>query len=256
MESVYLNGGYIGITSEYLTKYSPISSFSYIASSEAVQTNNLTIPSSSQSGDIAVIVDNINSSTNISAPSGWTLISSNSAGDTNLTAATYYKVLVGGDPGSTVASPNTSTTDHFMACAIFRPSTNSEIASAILNDVDGQATTGDPSADTVTMSGSSPPLIGFIAFFQRGGNANNMNITSEPAADGYVEVLKSTLIKIRLYYKIYNVGNTPVDMSGDIADSGAQGIISWYFTFTSQTGIKQYNDGIWNLQSVLEAIEA
>ena len=123
--------------------------------------------------------------------------------------------------------------------------------------MDGQSTTGDPSSDTITMSSGTPPIVGIIAFAQRGQNNAALNVTSTPAADGFTECLdEASRSVIRHYYKIYSVGNIPADMSGDIGDSGAQGIQSWYFTFTSQSGIKQYNDGIWNLQSVLEAIEA
>jgi hypothetical protein len=254
MGNIFNNGGYVGVQASYAIRDVPASSFSFVDSSGVTNNRTLTIPATAQSGDIAVIADNINTAGTTTAPSGWTLISSDSVGS-NITLTSYYKVLNSADPGSTVTSPDTSTTDHFMLCVVFRPNTLSFISGVTVNGLSGQATTGDPTTKTSSMSGSATPTIGFIVFAQRGSNNAAMNITTTPSGDGFASTLdESSRNVLRTYYKIYDFGSTPENMTGDLGDSGAQAIQAWHLTFTSRDQIN-YNPGIWSLEAVTKFLK-
>ena len=255
MESVFLNGGYIGATSEYLTTDVQISTIEFVASSFGRNQRTVVVPATAQVGDIAVVIDNTNTGSS-GGVTGWTKITDASV-SSNIGIGAYYKIVTAGDIGATFTATDGDTTDHFLLCSVWRPQSPAKIASVIINDTGAQATTGNPSLDTLLMSAGTPPLIGFIAFCQRGSNNASISIATEPVADGYVECLdESSRVVIRQYHKVYDAGTTPADMSGDLNDAGVQGILSWYFTFTSESGIDQYNDGIWNLQSVLDSVRS
>lgn len=254
MGNIFNNGGYVGRQASYAVRDAPVSSFSFVSSSGSTNANSLTIPATAQAGDIAVIADNINTAGTTTAPSGWTLIRSDSV-SSNITLTSYYKVLASNEPGSTVTSPDTSTTDHFMLCTVFRPNSGSVISGVTLNSDSGEATTGDPTIKTSSMSGAVTPTIGFIVFAQRGSNNAGMSIATTPAGDGSATTLdESSRVVLRTYYKIYNSGSTPANMTGDLNDSGAQAVQAWHLTFTSRNQLN-YNSGIWSLGAVTKSLK-
>jgi hypothetical protein len=141
-----------------------------------------------------------------------------------------------------------------MLCTVFRPNSDSVISGVTINSASGEATTGNPTIKTSSMSGSVTPTIGFIVFAQRGSNNAAMSIATTPAGDGFATTLdESSRVVLRTYYKIYNSGSTPENMTGDLNDSGAQAIQAWHLTFTSRDQLN-YNSGMWSLVSVKEAL--
>lgn len=256
LQSVYLNGGYIGVTKTYkVTTEIPLTDFTFVASATGVNSPNVVIPASAQAGDIAIIVDNEDTAGTLAAPSGWTLIRSDSV-SSNITGTTYYRILQSGDAGTTVTSTDGTTTNHFMLCAVFRPNAGT-VTGITINDLDGEATTGNPSQQTLSMSAETGrPIIGFFAMGQRGSNNIALNVTDVP--DGFSLVFcqdESSRDVIELYYIIYADGDTPANVTGDIGDNGAQFMQSFYFTFTSTPDTStSYTSGIWNLQSVTESL--
>jgi hypothetical protein len=254
MSKIFNSGGYIGSESVYGTKYDPIFTFNFVASTGVANDRTINVPTGAQSGDIMIISDNINANASPTVPDGWTLIRSDIAG-TNIGLNTYYKVLTSEDLGTNVTSPDTSTTDHFMRSVVFRPAGFSKIAGVIVNNASGEATTGDPTSKTSLMALSGTPTIGFIVFAQRGSNNAAFNVTTTPAADGNNTTTdEGGRNVLRIYYKIYSAGATTINMTGDISDNGAQAIQAWNLTFDSDTGIGSYNSGIWSLGSVVEAV--
>lgn len=259
MQSVFLNGGYVGVTREYLTKYVPITSFSYVDYAPFAAgfppSTSVTIPLTAQPGDLAILTESWQSEPDVVAqPTGWNLINSVNLLN-NITVTSSYKILESSDIGSNEAI-GAGTSNLTALCTIFRPNVNSGISSVTLNDVDGEATDVVPATDTLAMSASSGPIIGIMMFAQRNSNANSFNENNPPPSDGYTDAIRADgFVHVRHHYKIYNAGSSPSDMTGSINDQGAQAIQSFYFTFDSLSGIKQYNSGIWELQSVLEAIE-
>ena len=76
MQSVYLNGGYIGSTREYATPYEPISGFTYIDSVTAGDATDQTfvLPAATQVGDLCVLFEGIDDDrTVLDPPTGFTL---------------------------------------------------------------------------------------------------------------------------------------------------------------------------------------
>jgi len=252
LQSVYLNGGFVGVTKSYRSE-NALTAMSFVASSTGTNTPNVTIPASAQAGDVAIIVDNEDTAGTLSAPSGWTLIRSDSV-FSNITGTTYYRILQAGDAGTTVTSTDGTTTNHFMLCAVFRPNAGT-ITGVTINDSAGLATTGNPGTQTLSMSAETArPIIGFFAMGQRGSNNNALNVTDTP--DGFSVIIcddESGRDVIELYYILYNEGDTPANVTGDIGDSGSQFMQSFYFTFSS-TPSYILNSGIFNLQAVIEGL--
>lgn len=206
-------------------------SFSFVASNTTTNNNSVTVPSTAQPGDIAIIADNVDTiSANPGAPTNWTEIRHDFSSG-NIGLGTYYKVLTESDINASVASQNTSTTDHFMLCAVFRPS--SFIGTLTVGGQAGSATTANPASITLSISGIAVPLIGFVVFAQRGSNNANFSIAVTPTNSGSVTTLdESSRNVLRLYYLFYAAGTTPANTSADLNDNGAQAQQCWYIRFT------------------------
>lgn len=206
----------------------PVSAMAWQASAGVNNNYQVTVPASAQAGDLAIFCDNINTASSITAPTGWSTVSTASVAS-NVTVGLFYKILTSGDLNATISSQDTSTTDHGVMISIFRPT--GTLTSATPGSVNQQATTGDPTLQTVSASGQSAPLGVFFAMMQRYSNASGLNVTTVPTNDGVDELAESTTVRIRLYYKFYNTGSSPANVTGDIGDSGAQGMISCYMLF-------------------------
>lgn len=232
-----------------------LETFKFVANSYAQNTNSLTVPSTAQAGDFVIIGDNIWNglvSGSLTAPSGWTLIRSDGLAF-NVVGACYYKILEASDVGSTVTSVDTSTTDHFMLCSVFRPNAGT-ITGVTINDSDGEASTGDPASQTLSMSSAtSTPLIGFFMFYQRAVNTHIKPITlpSNFAVSMSVDELGFEILHHQ--FIIYEKGATPVDATADIVDNGAQVAQSFYLTFSSTP---TYESSVFSLNDVSNSVRA
>lgn len=199
----------------------------FVAADNTRNGNTLTIPAGARGGDIAVVAECINTVTaNLTAPSGWTLILQTFLNN-NVGGLAYYKILTDSDAGATLTSTDASTTNHFMVGQVFRA--NNNIRTVSIGDTAGEATTGDPTLQTLNLSGLTVPVIGFFHMAQRGSNNVAFSLTTTPTNDGATTVVSITAEPLeRLYYKIYNITETPADLTGDIGDAGAQLLQSWY----------------------------
>jgi hypothetical protein len=172
----------------------------------------LTIPATSQVGDIAVYVNRatgiISTPTEV-VPSGWTSVSNVTATYTRSIIA--YKILVSGNPGSSITVMNATYDSTVMF--IFRPTTTiSSLSNASLN---GQGTDSDPTAQTV--SAQSTP---YIVIGACGSNATCSFNSSWPTA---TQIINSTGCYVRLGYYIFNGSYSNVTV--DMADPGSRNIL-------------------------------
>ncbi len=257
MSLVSANGGYIGANVEYFARYSRIQSYSFISSSSGVNANSLVVPADAQAGDIAILVDSVNSaSANIAAPSTWRAVAQGIAAAGNLGMTTSIKLLTSSDPSATVSSPDTTTTDHFMLCAIFRPSAGSKIFSLHGDFPETSVSTGAPALVTAQLINIPQPSMGFVIFAQRGSNNVTYNINTTPTADGNINCLdEASRSVIRIYYKLIGINDTGVvNMTGRLNDAGVQGNQAFclYPDSSFDVDTTRYNSGIFRLDATME----
>lgn len=171
----------------------------------------ITAPASINAGDLIVLIDYAINATGLPTevvPSGFTSISSVSSGKTRCILS--YKKADGTEGSSSITGMSSNINVMYKVIVTFR----GDVAATTItsNDPDGEATTGNPTAQTVTASGGSSPLVVI------GGYASNNNVnprTMSPAKDG--EVGSSTVAYIA--WKIYN--SSPADVSVDMDDEGS-----------------------------------
>jgi hypothetical protein len=256
MPSAFRNGGLIGVPTEYASIYEPIQEFAFIASTSAIDNNNLIVSTSAKAGDLAILTDNVQSAGVVSSPSGWTTVLAGSAGDTNLSVTVAYKILTASDIGATVTSTNASTTDHFMQITVVGTNTpNASFSSVTISGLLSSVTTGNPASQAINLTNVVLPAFGVVVYAQRGSNGQ-MSISTTPVNDAVATTLDGANIKIRTHLKFFGLGTTPSDgatastMTMNLADNGVQGQVGFIVTPTSATGIKEYNSGIWALDDV------
>ena len=196
-------------------------------SSATSASSTITIPASAQQGDWAVLFDAASVDTgSIGAvtPSGWTnLASSLIEGTDSLRLMTSHRIL-GASPGGTTITGMDESKDAKILL-IFRPSTS--IISTVASSWNAQATTGDPTLQTVSASGVTTPLIVVAA---GAGPSIPAFATETPAMTNLSKSGGSTL-GMRIGYTIYN--SSPSDQSIDIADGGYGNVLqSGYVRFT------------------------
>lgn len=239
-----------------LTSELPYPEFTFVDSSTATNSPNIVVPSTARVGDLAIIMDNVDTSASaLTIPSGWTQISSQSIAS-SLATAIYYKILTASDVGATVTSTNASTTDHFMLCAVFRPN-STELLSATVNVLSQQITGSGPTSRTINLTDTTTlPKIGFYVAMQRGSNNTALNIVTVP--NFYIKISgfdESNREVMAMFFLIYNVGFGLYNSTGDLDDAGEQSHSAFNLTFTYQSkraDTLDYNSGIWNLNSILD----
>ena len=185
-------------------------------------TASVTVPATVRTGDLLVV--SVHGFTNGGACaaetiSGFTQILTQSAGSTR-TDTHLYKMATAADAGSTLSADNGVTTN-WIILAVFRG--NEPIRSVTPTDTGSEGTNGDPTAQTVTASGGTPPLIVF------GGYSSSAAVdprTFSTTADGDID---SGTNHHYLDYKIYNAGSSPSNASIDMDDEGVDNILTSYY---------------------------
>lgn len=150
----------------------PTTSFNLQYITNATSTSStITIPSSAQAGDIAILIDVGYANVSITSvtPTGFTNFNSNSSQtgtNPQTRGITSYKVLVGGDPGSTITGISTTTMQKLLV--IYRPSYSANTIS-LFSGSTGLATASAPSNQTLTLSQQiSQWFIGFAVYSSSG----------------------------------------------------------------------------------------
>jgi hypothetical protein len=147
------------------TSGSDPTSVSFITSATST-TSSLTIPSSAQAGDLAILFDAGRTTSTISAPSlpGWNLIAA-AGGDVNTYQFIYYKKLTASEPNTTLTLRTAATGGSHKAILIYRP--NADYSVTILSATSIN-TAGNPAAQSLVLAGQSRPVIGFAGYLSTG----------------------------------------------------------------------------------------
>lgn len=168
----------------------------------SISTNNqITVPATAAEGDLCIITDYGTNTSSVTLPSGWTqakatIFSGECIGQT------IYKVLESGDPGSSITVTNGNT--DLKQCLVFRPDV--PITAVDHGTWNGVSQSGDPDAQTVTVSSLAGPL---IVFGWAAQVSSTINFTTEsPAFDATVMGSGSDSA---VGYKIYN--SSPSNLS-------------------------------------------
>lgn len=178
----------------------------------------ITVPAGVIAGDLLVLLDNAQGATvpTTVIPSGFTSIGNiNDGGQARQILS--YKIADGSEASALLTGMNS--TSETKALYVFRG--NTRILSASPLSVNGQATTGNPTAQTVTAGAGVVPLVVIGGY---GANAAVSPRTMTPAKDG--EINSSTVMY--LAYKIYNI--SPADVSVDMDDEGINYLQSCYIS--------------------------
>lgn len=175
-------------------------------------------------GDLCLFFNRAAGSTpNDVQPSGFTQLISDVASGIDCRAQICAKRLTGSE--STLNGYN-SATGHYILALIFRPSLS---FSSFTFHSGGAASTQivdyDPSSQLINSSAAT--TIPVLAFGQMGSSLTIDPRTVSPAMDELGSVNNY------VHYKIYNIGDTPVDHSYDMDDEGSSNTLqSGYLTFS------------------------
>jgi len=201
--------------------------YSYL---ESTSTSSFTLPSN-EAGDLLVFVAQVDSLTDTTTPTGWTLAASSADGGIRKTNIIWYKIAESGD---TSLDTNWQYIDAFCLC--FR--TNSPVD--IFQHYDGasQTTTGDPTAQVVSSGSSTGTATLVVGAVFEAGTTNPAFSTFSPAADETI----TEGIDCSIAYKIYNEGDTPVDHTVDMNDLGNEmSLCSVYFEIGVRVPITEFD---------------
>jgi hypothetical protein len=125
----------------------------YVASG----TDTITIPAAAAAGDLAILYDlarSIASAPTLVTPSGWTTLSA--LQQSPVSAVLSYKILAAGEPGSTITGMNGNIAD-VKTLVVLRATP--ALAGVTVTDINEQATTGNPNAQTIEALTSYPYVV-------------------------------------------------------------------------------------------------
>lgn len=199
---------------------------SYLFSTSST-TSSHTISASAQAGDLAIMHCYAQGSGGYSGagPSGWSEVAY--ARTTTGTGAVWgvlsYKVLVSGDIGSTITGLPAGGAGHGSTTIYYRPSKT--ISTVTLAATAGnEATTGDPAAQIMNVSGNNDPTNVCVA-----GYIANAVVTTRSSTVTMSEITeKSGNPYAYLKHKAYNVLDTLEYISVDMTDYGNNCLQSFF----------------------------
>lgn len=204
----------------------PPTSVTFVDSSTSL-TTSITIPAGSQSGDLAVLFDiAIQSSTSqptTVVPTDFnTIVNTGFSGNFACRGIFSYKILTESDPGASITGMD-GTFSERKILAVFRPNSGKVITSVQLSTPSSELTDGNPVAQSISMSGSSPVIIGFVGY----GNGS-LQIDPRTATGATFSELTAA-INCYMKYTIFNQGDTPTNASVDMDDEGSNNILQSFF---------------------------
>ena len=170
----------------------------------------ITIPADAAAGDLAVLFDySTHGGATITdvTPTNWSSDPSMMGTQTGGRIRVSYKILVGGDPGSSVTGLND--TNYNKVMFIFRGDV--AITSVTIGSWHATVTGTDPVSQSVTASGQATPLVVLGGTGSEGNTA--AFTTASPAFDATVATADNNLLG---GYKIYN--SSPADHTVDSGD--------------------------------------
>lgn len=193
--------------------------------------STVAVPTNAVAGDWAILFDlgwslgggSISEVT----PSGWTNLASGFVSDAvegvSIRLMTSHVTLTAGMIGTSITGMNPGRKCKIML--VFRPSTSiiTKVASSWGNEV----TTGNPSAQTVTASGVTTPLVVVAA---AGSASGSTAFSTETPSMTNVFISSSSAVSLRVGYTLYN--SSPSNQSIDMNDVNTNALQSGYVRFT------------------------
>jgi len=187
---------------------------------------SITIPGSAIAGDWAILLmaSYARAGGTVSAvtPSGWTTLANSASG--SLRSMVVCRILPSGGAGGTAVS-GMNDDRNAKVLLVFRPSTS--IVSVTPSTWNAEATSSDPSSQSVNASGQNAPLI-VAAIAAANGSAAPAFSTETPSMTNITKVYKE--VGIRVGYTVYN--SSPSSHSIDMGDNGTNVLQSGYVRFT------------------------
>lgn len=202
----------------------------FLASSTSTL-DTITIPSTAQAGDIAILFDaasNVSGTAPTSVdPSGWTNLASSSGTD-GVTIAirmnVSYHILDSNEAGTTITGMNGGT--DYKSVLVFRPNFN--CLSVTRSALGVQFTSADPTAQNITLvtgtPGVPPPIVAFAHMRSTGA-------VSRTVPSGWSEITNTNQI---VQYFTNNPNDTNINQTVDMADTGFNGLTSFYLNFIGE----------------------
>jgi hypothetical protein len=190
----------------------------------------ITAPADIIEGDMLVLLDSagnvLAAAPSTVVPSGFTSIVNTTGSDggvTNYRQIASYKLADGSEASSSLTGMASNAGIVRKVLLVFRP----DVPASTLTpaDPDGQATTGNPTSQTVTASGGTPPL-GVFGCYGSDGTAISPR-TMSPAKDGEVNSTTGCYFA----WKIYNT--SPAAVSVDMDDEGSMNILQSFYVQVS-----------------------
>lgn len=190
-------------------------------------TNTITIPATAEEGDIAILFDGGAGGTTATAgaggPTGWTTILNqlvNDAGGNSMRCICSYKILSLGEAGTSITGMDAPADGKIML--VFRP--NFTIANVTAVTIGNVVSLADAVLQTITLTSATLPAIG-CAHMRAGTGGGNGTVTTRSVTN-LTEVSNGTFQYA--YYAVENSVNTVVDATADFADSGTNGLQTFY----------------------------
>ena len=210
-------------------------SFTYVTSTESATsgTYTISIPATTQAGDIAFLFDRINTlTTTNTTPLNFTNITTYNGSSHKWTLS--YKVLGSGDVNTTITGQSASAaTAHRKLMLFYRP--NWSIATTTIADLEQNHVASGTTVtnQTLSMSNLVEPGIGFA--FYGFGTTGTLTRGSTLSTDGQGTVQEYTQGSV-LYVKtfLWDQNDTATDSTISISAASAQqmGLFTFYAQFT------------------------
>jgi hypothetical protein len=192
----------------------------------------INLPPDVVDGDYAFLIDRGQTSTATApasvTPSGWTSIVStfvNDAGNVSQRVNVSYKKLVAGDASTTITGMNPGTTSKTIH--IYR---SIDLPNISIGTVNSQTVTTAPTNQTLSMSGSSAPFVGFAI----GASTSNIG-TTQPASTVTPSRDLTSIATTRIRTKMFEANQSGVTFSNStisMTDLGTNSLITFVASFS------------------------
>lgn len=186
--------------------------------------STITAPASINAGDAIILFDRPVSSGTPPSTVPTNFISIGDNVNTNLRSILSYKLALGTEGGTSITGANGSTSNQ-KVMLVFRGNTAASLIT--ISSFVGQATTGNPTAQVVPLTGQPAPLVVF-GIYSANGSISGANRVMTPTKDAEFDAVNSAWIA----YTIYN--SAPTDTTVDMGAVSTQNILqSFYLTMTA-----------------------
>lgn len=200
----------------------------YVTSNTAEDVTSITIPAEAQVGDIAVLLSYCRglASTGGNAPAGWTKITDLTQGSssTGIRALAAYKVLVSGDPGSTITGLIYGGQAEAQHVRIYRKYDPGNVGSGVqVSTPSAQGTTGTPTNQTIA---NASDFTGYVAIAMYSGSGTVSVRGFTPAATTENSMAASTFF---VKTKVYTAEDTHAAITVSMSDTGSNNILQSFW---------------------------